>query len=202
VELSSGTVPQQLHQNSSKSVLEKGDRYAFSSLLYHAVLKSPNFHRAVENVSTKCATGIWPKEGVGVSGLGANAFSRRLAATPLCSRPHLHLAVLLSSAAPLLASPRSSLLSDSPRSSLLTAIQTFPPSEGPGPTNASLERHWYTSTMQENFTRRYGQPWPFLFHFTILPPAVLSATSQPQSIPLQFSRSNFHAVPSFSNDHK
>jgi hypothetical protein len=126
VELSSTTVPQQLHQNSSKSVLEKGDRYAFSSLLYHAVLKSPNFHRAVG-----------PKEGVGVSGLGANAFSRRLAATPLCSRPHLHLAVLLSSAAPLLASPGSSLLSDSPRSSLLTAIQTFPPSEGPGPTNAS-----------------------------------------------------------------
>jgi hypothetical protein len=42
MELSPGTVPQQLHKNSSISVLEKGDRY---------VLKFPNFHRVVENVS-------------------------------------------------------------------------------------------------------------------------------------------------------
>jgi hypothetical protein len=62
---------------------------AMLSALYHAVLKFPNFHRLVENVSTKCATGIWPKEGVGVSGLGANAFSRRLARTStlLCCSP-------------------------------------------------------------------------------------------------------------------
>jgi hypothetical protein len=78
------------------------------SVLYHAVLKFPNFHRVVENVATKCATGCdrdLAERRVGVSGLGANAFSRRLAATPLCSQPHLHLAVLLSSAAPSLASP-------------------------------------------------------------------------------------------------
>jgi hypothetical protein len=55
------------------------------SVLYHAVLKFPNFHRVVENVGVSTFrqnsrgdwTGIRQKEGVGVSSLGANAFSRR-----------------------------------------------------------------------------------------------------------------------------
>jgi hypothetical protein len=172
---------------------------AMLSALYHAVLKFPNFHRLVENVSTKCATGIWPKEGVGVSGLGANAFSRRLAATPLCSRPRLHFALGRTSTL-LCCSP-----TPLPRLHRLSSVTHRDPLSLP----RYRPHHWYISTMQESFTRRYGQPWHFLFHFTIPPPAVLSATSQqlsyssvPQSIPQQFSRSNFHAVPSFSNDHK
>jgi hypothetical protein len=105
--------PQQFHNSFTKTQVNRSWKkgIVMLSVLYHAVLKFPNFHRVVENVFTKCATGIWPKEGVGVSGLGANAFSRRLARTSTllcCSPPPL--------------SPRSSLLSDSPRSSLLTAI--------------------------------------------------------------------------------
>jgi hypothetical protein len=93
------------------------------SVLYHAMLKFPNFHRVVENVGIKIRVetgqGFGRKKGLGFQ-VWALMHSRRSLA--------FHLAA-------------------SPRSSLLTAKDHT----RPGPTNVSLDRHWYISQCRNFF---------------------------------------------------